>query len=123
MRDIMSDFEVKVFYRENGEDKFDRYVNRQIHSCVRATMRGKKDSRIFVGTTTRELTAIDKNIPDPPEGWIPGRFKCVTKKNRWGKSVSVPVEMNYEVMNEDQGRNGSNSGGSKRPVRSIGKAG
>lgn len=119
----MSDFEVKVFYQENGEKKFDRYVNKQIHSCVRKTMRGKKDSRIFIGTTTRELTSKDKCIPEPPKGWVPSRFKCVTKKNRWGKSVSVPVEMNYEVMNEDQSGNGSNSRGSKRPVRSIGKTG
>src|SRR5210317_2078119 len=95
----MSDFEVKVLYRENGEDKFDRYVNRQIHSCVRATMRGKKDSRIFVGTSTREMTREDKNIPEPPKGWRYAMFTCKTKKNRWGRDVAVPEEMNYEVLN------------------------
>jgi len=94
----MSDFEVKVFYRENGEEKFDRYVNRQVHSCIRATMRGKKDSRIFLRTATRELTAADKYIPQPPKGWHPARFKCKTKKNRWGRTVNVPEEMNYEVL-------------------------
>tara|TARA_R110000772_G_scaffold426_6_gene1547 strand:- start:5293 stop:5613 length:321 start_codon:yes stop_codon:yes gene_type:complete len=99
----MSDFEVKVFYKENGEEKFDRYVNRQIHSCVRATMRYHKDSRIFVGTTTRELTALDKNIPKPPKDWQYARFTCKTKKNRWGRDVAVPEEMNYEVLNgEDE---------------------
>ena len=95
----MSDFEVKVHYQENGEEKFDRYTNRNIHSCVRATMRGKKDSRIFLGTTTREMTREDKNIPEPPEGWRYAMFACKTKKNRWGREVSVPEEMNYEVLN------------------------
>jgi hypothetical protein len=95
----MKDFEVKVHYQENGEKKFDRYVNRNIHSCVRATMRGKKDSRMFLGTTTRDLNAEDKCIPDPPKGWQPARFHCKTKKNRWGRLVNVPEEMNYEVLN------------------------
>ena len=95
----MSDFEVKVHYQENGEEKFDRYTNRQIHSCVRATMRGKKDSRIFLGTSTREMTREDKNIPEPPEGWRYAMFTCKTKKNRWGRDVAVPEEMNYEVLN------------------------
>lgn len=98
----MSDFEVKVFYRENGEDKFDRYVNRQIHSCVRATMRGKKDSRIFLGTSTRELSREDKNIPEPPEGWRYAMFACKTKKNRWGRDVHIAEEMNYEPLNGDE---------------------
>jgi len=97
----MSDFEVKVFYNENGEEKFDRYINRQIHSCVRATMRGKKDSRRFLGTTTRELSAKDKFIPDPPSGFEPARYHCKTKKNRWGRVVNVPEEMNYEVLNNE----------------------
>lgn len=95
----MSDFEIKVHYQENGEEKFDRYTNRQIHSCVRATMRGKKDSRIFLGTSTRELTREDKNIPEPPKDFRYAMFTCKTKKNRWGRDVAVPEEMNYEVLN------------------------
>jgi hypothetical protein len=94
----MSDFEVKVYYQENGEEKFDRYINRQIHSCIRATMRGKKDSRIFLRTATRELSKKDKYIPEPPDGWHYAKFKCVKKKNRWGREVNVPIEMNYEVL-------------------------
>ena len=96
----MSDFEVKVHYRENGEDKSDRYIGKQIHACVRATMRGKKDSRVFLGTTTRELTAKDKNLPDD-RGFRYARFKVKTKKNRWGRDVNVAEEMNYEPLNND----------------------
>ena len=97
----MSDFRVKVFYKENGELHYDSYMNLQIHSCVRRTMRGKKDSRIFVGTTTYELKREDKHIPDPPKGWDFARFKVKTKKNRWGREVSIAEEMNYEPLNGD----------------------
>lgn len=116
----MSDFVVEVHYTMNGVPAFDRYFNRQIHSCIRATKRKRKGC-LFTGTKTYEN--IDKCVPTPPEGWQPARFKVKTKKNRWGRIINIPEEMNYEVMNEDQSGNGSNSRGSKRPVRSIGKAG
>lgn len=28
-------------------------------------------------------------------------FACKTKKNRWGREVAVPEEMNYEPLNGD----------------------
>ena len=94
----MSDFEVKVFYRENGEDKFDRYTNRQIHSCISATKRKNKGCMI-INTRTRELTRADKCIPESSKDFRYAMFTCKTKKNRWGRDVAVPEEMNYEVLN------------------------
>ena len=91
-------FVVEVLYKVNDEDKVDRYYDRQVHSCVRATQRKNKGCRI-VNTRTRELTREDKNIPEPPKGWRYAMFTCKTKKNRWGRDVAVPEEMNYEVLN------------------------
>lgn len=94
---FMMSFEVKVFYTVNDVSKSDRYIDKQIHSCVRATKRKNKGC-IVTGTCSRELTAEDKCIPTPPTGWIPALFACKTKKNRWGREINIPEEMNYEVL-------------------------
>jgi hypothetical protein len=94
----MESFEVKVFYTVNGVSKTDRFVGKEIHACVRATKRKNKGC-IVTGTCSRELSAIDKSIPTPPQGWQHARFRCKTKKNRWGREINIPEEMNYEVLN------------------------
>lgn len=91
-------FVVEVQYRVNGTEKVDRYFDRQIHSCIRATKRANRGC-LITGTTTRELKREDKCIPEPPSDFRYARFKCKTKKNRWGRDVAVPEEMNYEVLN------------------------
>ena len=91
-------FVVKVHYTVNGIEKVDRYYDRQIHSCIRATKRSNKGC-IITGTITREVKREDKCIPEPPQGWRYAMFTCKTKKNRWGRDVAVPEEMNYEVLN------------------------
>ena len=91
-------FVVEVLYKVNDEDKVDRYFDRQVHSCVRATKRANKGCRI-INTRTRELTRADKCIPEPPKDFRYAMFTCKTKKNRWGRDVAVPEEMNYEVLN------------------------
>jgi len=48
------------------------------------------------------MTRKDKNIPEPPEGFEFKRWKCKTKKNRWGREIAVPEEMNYEPLNGDE---------------------
>ena len=97
----MSDsFEVIVKYSMNGVKKQDRYINKQIHSCVRATKRKNKGC-IILNTTTRDMTYADKCIPDP-EGFRFARFKVKTKKNRWGREVHIAEEMNYEPLNGDE---------------------
>ena len=93
-------YEVVVKYSMNGVEKQDRYINKQIHACVRATKRKNKGCMI-INTTTRELSHADKCIPTPPEGWQFARWKCKTKKNRWGRDVNIAEEMNYEPLNGD----------------------
>ena len=94
----MSNFVVEVHYTLNGVPAFDRYFNRQVHSCIRATKRKRKGC-LFTGTKTYEN--YNKNLPTPPEGWQPARFKVKTKKNRWGREVHIAEEMNYEPLNGD----------------------
>lgn len=98
----MSDsFEVLVQYKHKGIEKTDRYINKQIHAAVRATKRSNKGCDIL-GTTTRDMTYADKCIPEPPAGFQFARWKCNTKKNRWGRDVAIAEEMNYEPLNGDE---------------------
>lgn len=94
-------YEVIVEYQDKGLLKKDRYINKQIHSCVRATKRKNKGC-VIINTITRDLSHADKSIPQPPEGFRFARFKVKTKKNRWGREVNIAEEMNYEVLNGDE---------------------
>jgi ClpP class serine protease len=67
--------------------------------CTRNQCEQTKVARIVAHTRTRELTREDKNIPEPPKDFRYAMFTCKTKKNRWGRDVAVPEEMNYEVLN------------------------
>lgn len=93
-------YEVIVMYQDKGLMKQDRYINRQIHSCVRATKRKNKGCTVL-NTITRDLSHADKCIPQPPADFQFARWKCKTKKNRWGRDVNIAEEMNYEVLNGD----------------------
>jgi len=83
-----------------GEIVSESYLDLTMDSCIRRTKRKYKGCSILT-TTSRELTREDKNIPDPPEGWRYAMFACKTKKNRWGREIAVPEELNYEPLNGD----------------------
>lgn len=81
-----------------GEIVSESYLDLIMQACIRRTKRKYKGCTIL-GTSSRELKRKDKCIPEPPEGWRFAMFACKTKKNRWGREVAVPEEMNYEPLN------------------------
>lgn len=83
-----------------GEIVSESYLDLIMQACIRRTKRKYKGCTIL-GTSSRELKREDKCIPEPPEGWRFAMFACKTKKNRWGREVAVPEEMNYEPLNGD----------------------
>ena len=83
-----------------GEIVSESYLDTIMQACIGKTKRKYKGCTIL-GTSSRELRREDKCIPDPPEGWRYAMFACKTKKNRWGREVAVPEEMNYEPLNGD----------------------
>lgn len=91
-------FEIKIWFQQNDEKKYERFFNTDVHTAIRRTKRKHKNI-IILNDESRTVTRKDKCIPDPPEGWRFAMFACKTKKNRWGRLVSVPEEMNYEPLN------------------------
>lgn len=87
---------VFVQYEHQGVTGEDRYVNKQIHSAVRATKRKRKGC-VIKGTTTRMMSSVDKCIPPPPEGWKPAMFRVNMKKNRFGRLVNGKAEVIEDV--------------------------
>lgn len=83
-----------------GEIVCESYTNKVMQSCVGA-IRKKYKGCVVLGTKSYILTAKDKCIPTPPKGWRHAMFACKTKKNRWGREVAVPEELNYEPLNGD----------------------
>jgi hypothetical protein len=83
-----------------GEIVSESYLDLIMQACIGRTKRKYKGCKIL-NTTSRELKREDKCIPEPPEGWRFAMFACKTKKNRWGREVSVPEELNYEPLNGD----------------------
>ena len=84
-------FFVFVQYDHLGQSGEERFINKQIHSAVRATKRKYRGCTI-TGTTTRMVSAADKCIPKPPEGWKPAMFRVNMKKNRFGRLVNGKAE-------------------------------
>jgi len=84
-----------------GEIVSESYTDLVVDACVRRTKRKYKGCSI-VDTISREMTRADKCIPEPPTGFQFKRWKCKTKKNRWGREIAVPEEMNYEPLNGDE---------------------
>jgi len=93
----MSDsFFVYVQYEHQGIEGEDRYLDKQIHSAVRATKRKRRGCTIK-GTTTRMLSHSDKCIPDPGPDWKPTLFRVNMKKNRFGRMVNGKAEVIEDV--------------------------
>ena len=101
MRNTVMTFRVTVTAKtRTGETVCESYTDLTIDSCIRRMKRKYKGCSILT-TTSRELTRKDKCIPEPPEGWRYAMFSCKTKKNRWGREIAVPKELNYEPLNGD----------------------
>ena len=83
-----------------GEIVTEVYRDLIMEACIRRTKRKYRGCSILT-TTSKEMKREDKCIPEPPDGWRFARFKCKTKKNRWGREIAVPEEMNYEPLNGD----------------------
>lgn len=83
---------------KTGEIVSESYLDLIMQACIRRTKR-KYSGCTILNTSSRELTRDDKCIPEPPKGWRFAMFACKTKKNRWGREISVPEEMNYEPLN------------------------
>jgi hypothetical protein len=79
-------FVVEVFYVKDGVEYSDRYFNKQIHSCVRATKR--KRNVVVTGTRTRDLSYADKCIPSPPPDFKFASFPVKQKRNRFGRLIN-----------------------------------
>lgn len=89
-------FFVFVQYEHLGQPGEDRYINKQIHSAVRATKRKYKGCTI-TGTTTRMVSAADKCIPKPPADYKPMMFRVNMKKNRFGRMINGKAEVIEEL--------------------------
>lgn len=89
MLDYSEGFIVEITYSKNGVEGVERFRNVCMDSCVRRTLRKHgRDRTKIIGSMSRNMSAEDKNVPSPPEGWKYATYRLKQRKNRFGRLIN-----------------------------------